>query len=122
MHYRERHHPRRQSVRGSGNGRLGGEPLLEKSTCHGHLEKSFGRRNDRRSLTLQDLKVDLLLLKQGSSVMNFLQRRPCPSVHPFVLRPPFYHRTSKNQFVSGALSVSRSAHLVPFCVAVPVSE
>ena len=79
MHYRERHHPRRQSVRGSGNGRLG-EPLLQKSTCHGHLAKSFGRRNDRRSLTLQDLKVDLLLLKQGSSVMNFLQRRPCPSI------------------------------------------
>ena len=80
MHYRERHHPRRQSVRGSGNGRLGGEPLLQKSTCHGHLAKSFGRRNDRRSLTLQDLKVDLLLLKQGSSVMNFLQWRPCPSI------------------------------------------
>ena len=34
-----------------------------------------------RSLTLQDLKVDLLLLlKQGSSVMNFLQWRPCPSI------------------------------------------
>ena len=76
MHYRERHHPRRQSVRGSASWRA----LLQKSTCHGHLAKSFGRRNDRRSLTLQDLKVDLLLLKQGSSVMNFLQWRPCPSI------------------------------------------
>ena len=77
--------PRRQSVRGSASWRA----LLQKSTCHGHLTKSFGRRNDRRSLTLQDLKVDLLLLlKQGSSVMNFLQWRPCPSARPSSVRPP----------------------------------
>ena len=66
------------------------EPLLQKSTCHGHLAKSFGRRNDRRSLTLQDLKVDLLLLlKQGSSVMNFFTVVTLP-VRPSVRPSPSF--------------------------------
>ena len=37
----------------------------------------------------------------------------------------FYHGTSKNQLVFGALSISLPlslSHLISFCVAVPVSE